>query len=249
MSQISCSKVPVLGGNIGENIPTGEYTGEAKKISGGEDLPAKIPTTINLFPMKEEFQQGVGILKFNEASYKFFWETDSVEDTTWDISFVKDNNIYADLNLSFSFTGIIEEKPTESALTGSLVFKLSDAIKDEGDSSFKKYEYSLETFIHNNPEIIASKDAAEGLKAKAGEKLSLICKLSGDKRSDIKIILEKLDDQSKKELNIAQLEVNPDTNENNITVLIPEDLEKSEYMLAVERSGKFLSNSVALTVE
>lgn len=203
----------------------------------------KIDLLINLFPMDIAYRQGVGILRINNRSYKFNWESDSVSKSPdgnmlWNISFSKDNNIYANLDENFSFTGVLEQKDTGLELYGTLSIKPTKAEE--------MLNYHVITSQEKNPIISASGE----LSVKAGEPINLEAEQSGTDKTIMQAYAESLDGKNKVELVIAALD-KPEKGKKKNKLIINTDaaMIKGDYNVSIVRDEKYFSNSLKVTIQ
>jgi len=203
----------------------------------------KIDLLINLFPMDIAYRQGVGILRINNRSYKFNWESDSVSKTPdgnmlWNVSFTKDNNIYASLDENFSFTGVLEQKDTGLELYGTLSIKPTKAEE--------MLNYHVITSQEKTPIISASGE----LSVKAGEPITLEAEQSGTDKTVMKAYAESLDGKNKVELVIAALD-KPEKGKKKNKLIINTDaaMIKGDYNISIVRDEKHFSNSLKVTIQ
>ena len=203
----------------------------------------KIDILINLFPMDVVYKQGVGILRINTRSYKFNWESDSVSKKAdgsiiWNIAFSKDNNIYANLDENFSFTGILEQKDIGLEMYGTLSMKPTRA-ED-------MLNYHIQAYQHKSPIISASGE----LSVKAGESLTLEAEQSGSDKNIMQAYAESLDGKNKVELVISSLD-KPEKGKKKNTLIIVTDaaMVKGDYNVYIIRDEEFSSNSIKVTIQ
>lgn len=203
----------------------------------------KIDILINLFPMDVAYKQGVGILRINTRSYKFNWESDSINknsdgNTIWNIAFSKDNNIYANLDENFNFTGILEQKDTGLELYGTLSVKPTKAEE--------MLNYHIQTYQHKSPIISASGE----LSVKAGESLILEAEQSGFDKTIMQAYAESLDGKNKVELVINSLD-KPEKGKkkNKLTIATDAAMVKGDYNVYIIRDEEFSSNSIKVTIQ
>lgn len=203
----------------------------------------KVDILINLFPMDVAYKQGVGILRINTRSYKFNWESDSINknsdgNTIWNIAFSKDNNIYANLDENFNFTGILEQKDTGLELYGTLSMKPTKA--DE------MLNYHIQTYQHKSPIISASGE----LSVKAGESLTLEAEQSGFDKTIMQAYAESLDGKNKVELVVNSLD-KPEKGKKKNKLIIATDaaMVKGDYNVYIIRDEEFSSNSIKVTIQ
>ena len=203
----------------------------------------KIDILINLFPMDVAYRQGVGILRINTRSYKFNWESDSMSknsdgNTVWNIALSKDNNIYANLDENFNFTGILEQKDTGLELYGTLSVKPTKAEE--------MLNYHIQTYQHKSPIISASGE----LSVKAGENLTLEAEQSGADKTVMQAYAESLDGKNKVELVINSLD-KPEKGKkkNKLTIVTDAAMVKGDYNIYIIRDEEFSSNSIKVTIQ
>ena len=203
----------------------------------------KIDILINLFPMDVAYKQGVGILRINTRSYKFNWESDSIKknsdgNTIWNISFSKDNNIYANLDENFNFTGILEQKDTGLELYGTLSIKPTKAEE--------MLNYHVQTYQNKSPIISASGE----LSVKAGESISLEAEQSGFDKTIMQAYAESIDGKNKVELVINSLD-KPEKGKkkNKLTIGTDAAMVKGDYNVYIVRDEEFSSNSIKVTIQ
>jgi hypothetical protein len=203
----------------------------------------KIDILINLFPMDLAYKQGVGILRINTRSYKFNWESDSINknsdgNTIWNIAFSKDNNIYANLDENFNFTGILEQKDTGLEFYGTLSMKPTKAEE--------MLNYHIQTYQHKSPIISASGE----LSVKAGESLTLEAEQSGFDKTIMQAYAESLDGKNKVELVINSLD-KPEKGKkkNKLTIATDAAMVKGDYNVYIIRDEEFSSNSIKVTIQ
>lgn len=203
----------------------------------------KVDMLINLFPMDVAYKQGVGILRINTRSYKFNWESDSINknsdgNTIWNIAFSKDNNIYANLDENFNFTGILEQKDTGLELYGTLSVKPTKAEE--------MLNYHIQTYQHKSPIISASGE----LSVKAGESLTLEAEQSGFDKTIMQAYAESLDGKNKVELVINSLD-KPEKGKkkNKLTIATDAAMVKGDYNVYIMRDEEFSSNSIKVTIQ
>ncbi|MFZ4084731.1 MAG: hypothetical protein ACOYK1_04235 [Vampirovibrionia bacterium] len=203
----------------------------------------KVDILINLFPMDVAYKQGVGILRINTRSYKFNWESDSINknsdgNTVWNIAFSKDNNIYANLDENFNFTGILEQKDTGLELYGTLSMKPTKAEE--------MLNYHIQTYQHKSPIISASGE----LSVKAGESLTLEAEQSGFDKTIMQAYAESLDGKNKVELVINSLD-KPEKGKkkNKLTIATDAAMVKGDYNVYIIRDEEFSSNSIKVTIQ
>ncbi|NQY78695.1 MAG: hypothetical protein HRT47_00090 [Candidatus Caenarcaniphilales bacterium] len=220
-----------------EDIPSGLLSGTMFPSEGDASKAQDIK--VNMFPMDVQYKQGVGVIDISNRSYKFNWESDSVLDAnTWNISFSKDNNLYASLNDNFSFTGILQQKDIGLELKGTITIK--DSIEGE------KTPYYLNAAKYVDPEIIVK---GEGLTATAEEPLTLEVAAAGDDSDLIEIHMESLaEDGEKHELEVGSIKKDKNGKTTLITSIISKDFAKGDYNLYIVRSGKFKSNKIKVTI-
>jgi hypothetical protein len=203
----------------------------------------KVDILINLFPMDTRYKQGVGILRINTRSYKFNWESDSINknsdgNTIWNLAFSKDNNIYANLDENFNFTGILEQKDTGLELYGTLSMKPTKAEE--------MLNYHIQTYQHKSPIISASGE----LSVKAGETLTLEAEQSGFDKTIMQAYAESLDGKNKVELVINSLD-KPEKGKkkNKLTIATDAAMVKGDYNVYIIRDEEFSSNSIKVTIQ
>jgi hypothetical protein len=203
----------------------------------------KIDILINLFPMDVAYRQGVGILRINTRSYKFNWESDSTSknaegNIVWNIAFSKDNNIYANLDENFNFTGILEQKDTGLELYGTLSIKPTKAEE--------MMNYHIQTYQNKSPIISASGE----LSVKAGESLTLEAEQSGTDKTVMQAYAESLDGKNKVELVINSLD-KPEKGKkkNKLTIGTDAAMVKGDYNVYIIRDEEFSSNSIKVTIQ
>lgn len=203
----------------------------------------KLDLLINLFPMDTAYRQGVGIMRINNRSYKFNWESDSVNknvegNSVWNISFSKDNNIYANLDENFNFTGILEQKDTGLELYGTLSIKPTKA-ED-------MLNYHVQTYQQKAPIISASGEVS----VKAGENLVIEAEQSGTDKTSLTAYAESLDGKTKTELTVFSVD-KPEKGKkkNKITIVTDAAMVKGDYNLYVMRSEEFVSNNLKVTIQ
>lgn len=203
----------------------------------------KVDILINLFPMDVTYKQGVGILRINTRSYKFNWESDSINknsdgNTIWNIAFSKDNNIYANLDENFNFTGILEQKDTGLEMYGTLSMKPTKAEE--------MLNYHIQTYQHKSPIISASGE----LSVKAGESLTLEAEQSGFDKTIMQAYAESLDGKNKVELVINSLD-KPEKGKkkNKLTIATDAAMVKGDYNVYIIRDEEFSSNSIKVTIQ
>jgi hypothetical protein len=203
----------------------------------------KVDILINLFPMDVAYKQGVGILRINTRSYKFNWESDSINknsdgNTIWNIAFSKDNNIYANLDENFNFTGILEQKDTGLELYGTLSMKPTKAEE--------MLNYHIQTYQHQSPIISASGE----LSVKAGESLTLEAEQSGFDKTIMQAYAESLDGKNKVELVVNSLD-KPEKGKKKNKLIIGTDaaMVKGDYNVYIIRDEEFSSNSIKVTIQ
>lgn len=233
----ACSNMEKKKKDFRENIPSGLLSGTMFPSDGDASQTQDIK--VNMFPMDIQYKQGVGVIDISNRSYKFNWESDSVlDENTWNISFGKDNNLYANLNENFSFTGILQKKDIGLKLEGTITIKNSI----EGE----KKPYYLNAVKYIDPEIIVK---GEGLTATAEEPLILDVNAVGDDHDLIEIHMESLaEDGEKHELKVGSIEKDKNGKTTLITSIISKDFAKGDYNLYIIRSGKFTSNKVKVTI-
>ena len=203
----------------------------------------RVDILINLFPLDVAYKQGVGILRINTRSYKFNWESDSINknsdgNTIWNIAFSKDNNIYANLDENFNFTGILEQKDTGLELYGTLSMKPTKAEE--------MLNYHIQTYQHKSPIISASGE----LSVKAGESLTLEAEQSGFDKTIMQAYAESLDGKNKVELVINSLD-KPEKGKkkNKLTIATDAAMVKGDYNVYIIRDEEFSSNSIKVTIQ
>lgn len=203
----------------------------------------KIDILINLFPMDVAYRQGVGILRINTRSYKFNWESDSTSknadgNIVWNIAFSKDNNIYANLDENFNFTGILEQKDTGLELYGTLSIKPTKAEE--------MLNYHIQAYQNKSPIISASGE----LSVKAGEALTLEAEQSGTDKTVMQAYAESLDGKNKVELVINSLD-KPEKGKkkNKLTIATDAAMVKGDYNVYIIRDEEFSSNSIKVTIQ
>jgi hypothetical protein len=203
----------------------------------------KIDILINLFPMDVAYRQGVGILRINTRSYKFNWASDSMSknsdgNTVWNIALSKDNNIYANLDENFNFTGILEQKDTGLELFGTLSVKPTKAEE--------MLNYHIQTYQNKSPIISASGE----LSVKAGENLTLEAEQSGADKTVMQAYAESLDGKNKVELVINSLD-KPEKGKkkNKLTIVTDAAMVKGDYNIYIMRDEEFSSNSIKVTIQ
>ena len=203
----------------------------------------RVDILINLFPLDVAYKQGVGILRINTRSYKFNWESDSINknsdgNTVWNIAFSKDNNIYANLDENFNFTGILEQKDTGLELYGTLSMKPTKAEE--------MLNYHIQTYQHKSPIISASGE----LSVKAGESLTLEAEQSGFDKTIMQAYAESLDGKNKVELVINSLD-KPEKGKkkNKLTIATDAAMVKGDYNVYIIRDEEFSSNSIKVTIQ
>ncbi len=203
----------------------------------------KIDILINLFPMDVAYRQGVGILRINTRSYKFNWESDSTSQNAegnviWNLAFSKDNNIYANLDENFNFTGILEQKDTGLELYGTLSIKPTKAEE--------MLNYHIQTYQNKSPIISASGE----LSVKAGESLTLEAEQSGTDKTVMQAYAESLDGKNKVELVINSLD-KPEKGKkkNKLTIATDAAMVKGDYNVYIIRDEELSSNSIKVTIQ
>ena len=219
-----------------EHIPSGFMTGIYYPI--GDDTKTK-PASVNLFPMNIEYRQGVGIIDMDRTSYKFNWESDSVlNESTWNISFSKDNNLYANLNENFSFVGVLKADDLGLSLVGTITIK----DKMEGE----KLPYYLEVTKYLDPEIILK---GEGLTATVDEPLTLTVSHVGEETKEIEVILEAFgDDEKVFKLKAVSIKKAKNGTISLITSNVTSEIPAGDYNLYLVRSGESKSNKIKVTI-
>jgi hypothetical protein len=236
---------PVVSGTPEGEAPAVAVTPEPikpKRVKSVYKGP-KIDILINLFPMDVAYKQGVGILRINTRSYKFNWESDSINknsdgNTIWNISFSKDNNIYANLDENFNFTGILEQKDTGLELYGTLSIKPTKAEE--------MLNYHIQTYQNKSPIISASGE----LSVKAGESISLEAEQSGFDKTIMQAYAESIDGKNKVELVINSLD-KPEKGKkkNKLTIGTDAAMVKGDYNVYIVRDEEFSSNSIKVTIQ
>ena len=219
-----------------EFIPSGYLEGNIVAVDGKDKNP--ILTNVNMFPMDVQYKQGVGIIDIGNKTYKFNWESDSVLDAnTWNISFSKDNNIYANLNENFNFVGVLNQTDIGLNLKGTLTIK--NEIEGE------KIPYYLEAYKNEKPEIILK---GEGLTATAEEGLTLTVTHTGLETEEIKIFMDSISTEDTYELSTESIKKEKNGNSTLITSIIKKDFAKGDYSLYLVRSEKFQRNKIKVTI-
>ncbi len=233
----ACSNIDKKTKDFRESMPSGLLTGTMFPSEGDANQVQEIK--INMFPMDVKYKQGVGVIDIDNRSYKFNWESDSVlDENTWNISFSKDNNLYASLNENFSFTGILQQKDIGLELKGTITIKESV----EGE----KTPYYLNAAKYIDPEIIVK---GEGLTATVKEPLTLEARALGEDSDLIEIHMEsQAEDGKKYELEVSSVKKDKNGKSTLITSIISKEFVKGDYNLFIIRSGKFKSNKVKVTI-
>jgi hypothetical protein len=227
-----------------QKIPTGDFEGTSTRLvfdsklnsyDLSEDPPAEVEVT--LFPIPEEYNQGVGILKINNRSHKFFWESDTFRPKAWNISFSKDNNIYSNFNESFNFTGLLMDKPEKLALEGTLHFKPLT----EGE----KISYNLAVYQQRDPGLEIPKD---GLIASQDTVLDLEVK-NLSTLENLQVIINGTGESTVKDQKLELASIKEEKDKSILKVKIPAELETGDYNLYIIRDEQFKSAVSALKIE
>ncbi len=212
--------------------PLGEYIGTAKKVKQeGEAIPVKI----NLLPKAKGLVDGVGVLLIDDNSQRFYWRSTGDNSQTWNLLFVKDNNLYSSLKDTFKFDGIVKATEINNKIEGRLSLNY-DATP---------VEYYLEAFQVFKPKLIPGKNALE---VKAGENFTVDVERLGDTEADVVVTIRHLAKKTETLLEVVRADKPDASFVTKLYLQIPKGTEKGDYIMYLTRQAEYKSNNLPFKV-
>jgi hypothetical protein len=219
---------------VKKEVPVGEYIGVAKKLK--QEPPTEpVPVKVTLLPKAEGLVDGVGILILDNNSQRFLWRTVGDNNQTWNLLFVKDNNLYSSIKDSFKFDGVIKAAEIDNRLEGRLNINYDAA----------PAEYYIEAFQIFKPKIIPAKNALE---IKSGENFIIEVERLGDNETEVLVTIKNLVKKTELPLEIVRADKVEDSLISKVYLQIPKGTEKGEYILYITRQAQYKSNNLPFKI-
>lgn len=227
-------------------------TAEAEVAGQGEAASAEIkieppklgknykPVKLTFLPKAQSIKDGVGVLTLENSSQRFYWRSDGNNKDTWNLLFSKDNNVYTNLKINFSFDGIVRSSELENSIEGKLHVDRDEQISD----------YFIEAFQFFDPEIIPPKETLTGA---GGTNVDItVAKVGEDPEAYKVLMISKLDKENQKVMEVASVKPAKEAGQKLLSLTLEKGIEKGEYWITIIRTGRnreFRSNKIPFTIK
>lgn len=191
---------------------------------------------LTFLPREEGLTDAVGVLTLENDSQKFSWRCEGNNKDTWNLEFVKDNNVYSAIHTVFNFTGVAFVNDFENKINGRLYL----------DRDGKNARYSVEVYQYFPPNIVPPKDA---LSIKAGDPIELEVAKTGIDSSIIKAYMLGGEKKELKEVEVQKIEKDPKKGNLKIFLTTDKAASKGDYNLFLVRSKRFKSNLLPFKIQ